>query len=94
MRVQLKLVGLPDVGRRLGSDEIEVDLTEATVSGLVRWLQQVHGDPAGTKLLTPAGEVDPEIQVLRNGRWVPPAEREQPLHPGDEIALIVLVAGG
>jgi len=95
LTVSLKLVGFPDLCRRLGTDEIAVEATPVTIGGLLEWLQKTHADPAGTRLLDRDGRVDPAVQIIRNGReWLSPEQLDLALSEGDRIALIVLVAGG
>ena len=86
------MVGFPDLQARLGADPVNVELDGSTVGDLLRWLQRTHGDPSRTRLLDAAGRLDPDIVVLRNGRQ--PVSRDVQLSEGDQLTLVVIVAGG
>jgi molybdopterin converting factor small subunit len=95
LKVSLKLVGFPDLCRRLGGDEVGVEVEPATVGCLLEWLQENHAGPAGTRLFAGEGRVDPAVQIIRNGsEWIPQERLGTPLSEGDQITLMVLVAGG
>lgn len=73
MTVSLKLVGFPDLCRRLGTDEIAVDVRPTTVGGLLDWFQKTHAAPMGTRLFDREGRVDAAVQIIRNGQeWLHP----------------------
>jgi len=94
-RVRLKLAGLPDLSARLGGDEAEVALDCGTLGGLLVWLQRAHGDAAGVRLLGSDGRVDENLQMVRNGtEWLARDRLDLALADGDEVTLLVLVAGG
>lgn len=92
MRIQLKLVGFPALRTRLGGDAAEVELTGSTLADLLGWLQRTHGDPAQTRLLDPAGQLDPDIVVLRDGRH--PLHLAADLAENDHLTLVLVLAGG
>ncbi len=109
MRVRVKLVGFPDLQARLGTDPANIELDGSTLGDLLRWLQRTHGDPAHVRLLDAhggasaagaggagaadaAGQLDPDIVVLLNGRQPIPLDAE--LSEGDQLTLVVVVAGG
>lgn len=92
MRVRVKLVGFPDLQARLGTDPANVELDGSTLGDLLRWLQRTHGDPAGIRLLHTSEQLDPDIVVLRNGRQPIPLDAK--LSEGDQLTLVVVVAGG
>jgi len=93
--VNLKLVGFPDLCQRLGGAEVGVEVEPPTVGRLLDWLQETHAGPAGTRLFAREGQVDPAVQIIRNGReWIPQDRLDRALSEGDRITLLVLVAGG
>jgi HD superfamily phosphodiesterase/molybdopterin converting factor small subunit len=94
VRVRLTLAGFPDLTVRLGSETVEVEVRENTIGALVAWLQKTHGDAAGTRLLARDGHVDESVQILRNGEWIARDRMDCALAAGDEVTLLVLVAGG
>ena len=92
MKIRVKLVGLPHLQARLGVDPVNVELDGSTVGDLLRWLQRIHGDPSRTRLLDASGRLDPDMVVLRNGRQ--PVSQDVQLSEGDQLTLVVVVAGG
>lgn len=94
MKLRLRLAGLPDLERRLQGNPSDLALEGETLGDLGRWLQRNHGAPAGVRLADGEGRFDASLQVLRNGRWVAGDDTGQTLAEGDEVTLLVLVAGG
>jgi molybdopterin converting factor small subunit len=95
LRLRVRLVGFPEIRGRWGTDSTELDFEGSTVGDLLQRFQSDHADPAGTKVLGREGRLDPDVQLIRNGReWLPPDRLDETLSDGDEITLVVLVAGG
>jgi molybdopterin converting factor small subunit len=95
VKVLLRLAGFPQIVRRVGSDEVEVAFPGNTLGDLLQWFQETHGIPTRTAVLDRAGQLDQSIQVLRNGvEWISRDETDRVLVEGDEVTLLVLVAGG
>lgn len=95
LNIRVKLVGFPDIRKRLDSDEIQVDLAGSTFGELLRWLQRTHADPARTSLIDGTGRLSSEVMVLRNGREPIPRDRiDFELSDGDQVTFTVIVAGG
>lgn len=94
MTVRLRLAGLPDLERRLGETPTRVTFEGSTLGDLGRWLQRAHAGPAGLRLADGDGRLDASVQVLRNGDWIAGDETGYRLAEGDEVTLLVLVAGG
>ncbi|MBI5017617.1 MAG: MoaD/ThiS family protein [Deltaproteobacteria bacterium] len=94
MTIRLTLAGFPDLAARLGGDAVAVERGEGTIGDLVVWLQRTHADAVGTRILRRDGEIDESVQVLRNGGWVGRERMDDALVDGDEVTLLVLVAGG
>ena len=95
MRVHVRVAGFPDLVRRWGGDRIGVDLEEGrTAADLLAWLDREHARPSGLRLLDPSGRLVPGLVLLgADGR---PLEGgpSHPLRDGDQLTLLVVVAGG
>ena len=95
MQVELTLVGLPTLGEVLGGNPVSVSLECGTVGELLHTLQRDHGEAAGVRLLDTAGQVDPDVLVICNGRHpIPRNALSYRLADGDQITLAVILAGG
>jgi molybdopterin converting factor small subunit len=95
MRIRLHLMALPALARAMGGKKHEVDLPGETVADLVEYLVREHGPGAREALLDEEGRLDPIIQILLNEKeWVVHDDLDVPLHEGDSVILMLLVAGG
>ncbi len=94
MKVNLK-VFLPALPEALGRKELEVEFAGQTVNDLIEHLVARYGRQAKQALLTRQGELDPVVQVLLNGEeWVTHDRLDTVLHDGDDVALMMMMAGG
>ena len=94
MKLKLKLF-LPMLAEAVGRSELELDFRGETVADLIRHLAGRYGRRAAQALYDGEGELDMEIQVLLNGKtWVTRENLDAPLHDGDQVTLMVLMAGG
>lgn len=94
MRVNLK-VFLPALPEALGRKELEVEFAGQTVNDLIEHLVARYGRQAKQALLTRQGKLDPVVQVLLNGEeWVTHDRLDTVLHDGDDVALMMMMAGG
>jgi MoaD family protein len=94
MKVHLR-IHLPMLAEALGRRELEVEFAGQTVSDLVEHLAAQHGRKARQALLDETGELDPIIQVLLNGeQWVTHDRLDTPLQDGDQVMLMLMMAGG
>ena len=94
MRVNLK-VFLPALPEALGRKELEVEFAGQTVNDLIEHLVARYGRQAKQALLTRQGTLDPVVQILLNGEeWVTHDRLDTVLHDGDDVALMMMMAGG
>ena len=94
MKVNLK-VFLPALPEALGRKELEVEFAGQTVNDLIEHLVARYGRQAKQALLTRQGTLDPVVQVLLNGEeWVTHDRLDTVLHDGDDVALMMMMAGG
>ena len=95
VRVRVRAVGLPDLVRRWGGDEIAANLEGGTVGELLRWLDRAHARPAGVRLLDASGRLVPEVvMLLDDGEHLDRDETGRRLREGDRVTLVVVVTGG
>lgn len=94
MKVNLK-VFLPALPEALGRKELEVEFAGQTVNDLIEHLVARYGRQAKQALLTRQGTLDPVVQVLLNGEeWVTHDRLDTVLQDGDDVALMMMMAGG
>ncbi len=91
MAVQVKLVGLPDLGKT-----IELETCPPDVGHLVRTLVRKLGAPGAKYLLDSSGSLDPAIQVIVNDKSLAKTGSlaNYPLQDGDQVILMLMAAGG
>lgn len=94
MKVKLK-VFLPALPEAIGRKELEVEFAGETVNDLIDHLVARYGRKAKQALYGEEGELDPVVQVLLNGEeWITRDQLDTILQDGDDVVLMMLMAGG
>ena len=94
MKVNLKLL-VPVLPEAIGRRDLEVEFVGETVNGLIEHLVARYGRKARQALFDEKGELDPVIQVLLNGKeWVTHDRLDTALQDGDNVVLMIMMAGG
>lgn len=94
MKVNLKIL-LPALPEVIGRKELEVEFAGETVSDLIEHLVARYGREARKALWDEQGKLDPIIQVLLNGEeWVTHDRLDTALQDGDNVVLMMMMAGG
>lgn len=94
MRVHLK-VFLPVLPEAIGRKELQVEFAGETVNDLIEHLLARYGRKARQALCDEKGQLDPVIQVLVNGeQWVMHDQLDIVLQDGDDVMLMMMIAGG
>jgi len=94
MRVRLKVL-LPVLTEAMGRKELEVEFAGETVNDLIEHLVARYGRKARQALYDEKGQLDPLIQVLLNGKeWVTHDRLDTALQDGDNVVLMIMMAGG
>jgi MoaD family protein len=96
MRVKVHLkVLLPALPEAIGRRELEVEFAGETVGDLLDHLLARYGRKARQALLDDGGQLDPVVQILLNGEeWVPHDRLDRTLQDGDQVMLMLMLAGG
>ena len=95
MKVNLKILSLPTLSKVTGKKELDVNFEGKTVNDLISYIVNHYGRKAEDALLDEEGKLDITIQVLLNGReWITHDRLNTALKDGDNIALMLMVAGG
>ena len=94
MRVNLKIF-LPVLPEVIGRKELEVEFAGETIGDLIEHLVARYGRKAKQALYDEKGELDPVVQVLLNGKeWVTHDQLDTALQDGDNVMLMMMLAGG
>lgn len=94
MKVHLKLF-LPVLPEAIGRKELDVEFAGETVNDLLEYLIARYGRKARQALYDNKGQLDPVIQILLNGeQWVSHDRLDAILHDGDDVMLLLMLAGG
>lgn len=94
MKVHLKIL-LPLLPEVVGRKELEVEFAGETVGDLIEHLAARYGRKARQALYDVEGKLDPVIQVLRNEKeWVAHDRLDTALQDGDQVMLVMMMAGG
>jgi len=94
MRVRLKVL-LPVLPEAIGRKELEVGFAGETVNDLIKYLVARYGRKARQALYDEKGQLDPLVQVLLNGKeWVTHDRLDTALQDGDNVVLMIMMAGG
>lgn len=94
MKVNLKIF-LPALPEVIGRKELEVEFAGETVNDLIEHLVVRYGRKAKQALYDEKGELDPVVQVLLNGKaWVTRDQLDTALQDGDNVVLLMMLAGG
>jgi len=94
MKVNLKIL-LPVLPEAIGRKELEVEFAGETVSDLIEHLVATYGRRAKQALYDEKGDLDPVVQVLLNGEeWITRDQLDTRLQDGDNVVLMMMMAGG
>jgi len=94
VKIDLKIY-LPMLTEVVGRDELEVELDGRTAGDLLDHLTRTYGKGARDALLDERGQLDLEVQLLRNRKdWITRDSLNTELEEGDHVTIMVLMAGG
>ena len=75
-----------------GKEEESVEISEATLEGLVRVLESSYGEKFMGLLRNPQKQLSPGVTTFVNGRQFP--GWQTPLGDGDEVTFLHFISGG
>jgi MoaD family protein len=93
-RLQLKFF-LPMLADAVGKRELQLDFPGETVRDLLSQLVRRYGRRAAEALYDSEGKLDLEVQVLINeSKWVNRESLDTSIRDGDQVTIMILMAGG
>ena len=97
MNITVKFIGLPDLQKLIGGQEIQIEIKGDSFGALLEQLVETYGKPIKEILLAEKkkNQVSLLIQVLRNEEhWIERVDSDCLLREGDTITFMMMVAGG
>lgn len=86
MKVKLKFFGFPEVEKRVGGKEIDLDFEGETYGDLLNYIQKNYGESIKNALWQ---------QILRNGKeWIRRDNLSYTLQDGDQLSFLRMIPGG
>lgn len=86
MKIKLKFFGFPEVEKRVGGKDVDLDLEGRTYGDLLDYLRETYGESIKKAL----GQ-----QILRNGKeWIRRDDLSYCLQDGDQLTFLRMVPGG
>ena len=86
MKLRLKFIGFPEVEKKVGGKEIDLDLDGSTYGDLLNYLRKTYGESIKKTL---------RQQILRNGKeWIRRDDLAHALRDGDQLSFLRMVPGG
>ncbi len=86
MKIKLKFFGFPEVEKKVGGKEIDLDLDGSTYGDLLNYLHKTYGESVKKTL---------RQQILRNGKeWIRRDDLAYSLRDGDQLSFLRMVSGG
>jgi molybdopterin converting factor small subunit len=86
MKIKLKFIGFPEVEKKVGGNEIDLDLDGSTYGDLLNYLQKTYGESIQKTLWQ---------QILRNGKeWIRRDDLAYSFRDGDQLSFLRMVSGG
>jgi len=86
MKIKLKFFGFPEVEKKVGGKEIDLELDGSTYGDLLNYLHKTYGESIKKTLWQ---------QILRNGKeWIRRDDLAYSLQDGDQLSFLRMVPGG
>lgn len=87
MKIHVNLEGIPILFKTLKKKELDIDLSGTTLRDLTDDLVSRYGTPIQKALLDGNGDVDIEIRVMQNNKYLMEDRMNAALQEGDILAF-------
>ena len=94
-KINVEFLSLPIVTKIVGSKFLTLDFSGQTLNELIHEIINRYGQELRSFLLDESGKLDRTFKVhLNKKEWIPPEQMNKTLKDGDQVTLMMLVAGG
>lgn len=87
MKIRVNLEGIPILFKTLKKKELDIDFSGSTLRDLTDNLASRYGTPLKKALLDGNGDVDIEIRVMQNNKYLMEDRMDATLQEGDILAF-------
>lgn len=95
MKINLEFLSVPIIIKIVGKKSVTFDFSGKTVNDLINAIIGTYGEKVGKFLLDESGKLDSVFTVMLNkSDYVRQDQMDTQLHDGDQVTLMMLVAGG
>jgi molybdopterin converting factor small subunit len=95
MKITVDFLSLPNIVKKVGNKSVVLDFSGTTVRDLVREVAEKYGSDVKKFLLDETGNLDMSLSLTVNQQeWIRYNQMDKPLHDGDRVIIMMLVAGG
>jgi len=95
MKITVEFLSLPIVTKIVGSKLLSLDFPGQTINELIDEIIDRYGPELRRFLFDESGKLDRTFKVhLNKKEWIPREQMNKILKDGDQVTLMMLVAGG
>ncbi len=95
MKITVEFLSVPIVAKIVGGKSISFDLSGQTVDDLINEMINKYGQKLRRFLFDDSGKLDRVFKIFLNKKeWIRTDQMKKPLKDGDQVTLMMLVAGG
>ncbi len=95
MKITVEFLSLPNGVKKVGSKSVVLDFAGTTVNDLVHEVAGKFGNDVRKFLLDETGNLDMSLSLALNQQdFIRHEQMDRPLHDGDRVTIMMLVAGG
>lgn len=95
MKINLEFLSVPIIIKIVGKKSVTFDFSGKTVNDLIHEIINAYGEKVGKFLLDESGNLDSVFTIMLNkADYIRREQMNTELHDGDQVTLMMLVAGG
>lgn len=95
INISVEFLSVPIITKIVGGKRLSLDFPGQTVDDLIDEMIDRYGQKLRRFLLDDSGKLDSVFKILLNKKeWIRREQMSTPLKDGDQVTLMMLVAGG